>query len=328
MGHLLQGLLLVALLSSVLMRPRGAEELLRPGDVSGAAPTENGEHVCAHMSEVTARRPRFVYVASDGNTLESDLVPKPAGTIRFIVISDTHTRESELSIPDADVLIHAGDVLFRNSDRHQNSSIGEFSAWAEKQAPPIRILIGGNHDKVLEDMGKDMAKDAFSAGQYLQDESLELNGIRLYASPLNIPYWRRPTTNHAFEKQDPAAYTALLAAIPEGIDILVTHTAPQGYLDLIELKSDGWLPIGYEPGHHHVGCPELAERVRAARPRYHVFGHVHRPLPRAVKGRDTIYINACSVCELNPSEGDLLLPIMFDVLPSGATVQQGLQTAT
>lgn len=264
-------------------------------------------------SSNTAEPAQFVYVnLVDGSSSERNMMPKPRNAIRFVLISDTHTRENTLPIPDGDVLIHAGDVLFHNGDRKKSASIQQFNDWATAQRPPIRILIGGNHDQTLEDMGREKAKQAFSAGQYLQDESLLLSGIRIYGSPFSIPYWGKPTHSDAFNN------AKLLAGIPDDIDILVTHGAPKGFFDVIELKKNGWLPMGYSPGLYNVGSPDLAERVRQVRPKVHVFGHVHKPLPRVVKQDGTIYINACSVQELDPLNGDLLVPIVFDMIPDHA----------
>ena len=45
--------------------------------------------------------------------------------------------------------------------------------------------------------------------------------------------------------------------IPSGVDVLITHTPPQHHLDL------------------NKGCPSLLAEVWKAKPRLHVFGHVH-----------------------------------------------------
>jgi Icc-related predicted phosphoesterase len=50
--------------------------------------------------------------------------------------------------------------------------------------------------------------------------------------------------------------------IPEGVDILMTHGPPAGFGDQILLGKN-------------VGCPELLKRVLAAKPRFHLFGHIH-----------------------------------------------------
>lgn len=51
--------------------------------------------------------------------------------------------------------------------------------------------------------------------------------------------------------------------IPEGIDILVTHTPPLGVLDVAS------------SGDVHLGCPHLRRELDRIRPQLHAFGHVH-----------------------------------------------------
>ena len=43
--------------------------------------------------------------------------PKPAGHLRMVCISDTHSETRWLNVPDGDVLIHAGDFTYDGSLR-------------------------------------------------------------------------------------------------------------------------------------------------------------------------------------------------------------------
>jgi Icc-related predicted phosphoesterase len=71
----------------------------------------------------------------------------------------------------------------------------------------------------------------------------------------------------------------LYSTIPEDTDILVTHGAPFGILDIA-------------PGsRYHAGCPELLEAVQRVQPMLHVFGHVHGA-SGTEEIDDTLYVNA------------------------------------
>lgn len=60
------------------------------------------------------------------------------------------------------------------------------------------------------------------------------------------------------------------AQIPEGIDVLITHTPPHGMLD------ESLMYGGVErPEPIKIGSTVLAEHVRRIRPLVHVFGHEH-----------------------------------------------------
>ena len=70
----------------------------------------------------------------------------------------------------------------------------------------------------------------------------EIEGVRIFGSPYTQAYSRGafqyPTDNDEF----------LWAGLPEGIDLLLTHSPPFGILD--KLKND-----------KHVGSPKLRARV-------------------------------------------------------------------
>nr|XP_008504867.1 PREDICTED: metallophosphoesterase domain-containing protein 1-like [Equus przewalskii] len=112
---------------------------------------------------------------------------------------------------------------------------------------------------------------------------MELPGVKPVLRPFGLwplplpgpasPFWR-PSLNHLlFPDRQPWFYgwgfnlprgQALLEKwnlIPEGVDILITHGPPLGFLD--------WVPKKMQ----RVGCVELLNTVqRRVQPRLHVFG--------------------------------------------------------
>jgi Icc-related predicted phosphoesterase len=71
---------------------------------------------------------------------------------------------------------------------------------------------------------------------------------------------------------------SLFGAVPQGIDILVSHCPPAGVLDVNDKKQS-------------CGCPVLAENLPTIDPRLHVFGHIHKSAG-AVRDGDRISVNA------------------------------------
>ena len=76
------------------------------------------------------------------------------------------------------------------------------------------------------------------------------------------------------------------ANIPEGTDILITHTPPFGILDFddnIHYGSEELLAriTAVQPrlldfdDNIHYGSEELLARITAVQPRLHLFGHIH-----------------------------------------------------
>jgi hypothetical protein len=81
--------------------------------------------------------------------------PKPAGHVRFVVISDTHDhhfceqqghRHPAPTIPEGDVLIHAGDFTSTGKEHE----VAQFNAWLGSLPHKHKIVIAGNHDLTFD----------------------------------------------------------------------------------------------------------------------------------------------------------------------------------
>ncbi|KAF9036921.1 Metallo-dependent phosphatase [Hymenopellis radicata] len=203
-----------------------------------------------------------------------DLRSHPGGEwTRFVCISDTHSRVPA-SLPDGDVLIHAGDLTAWGTPKEIYTSID----WLKSCPHRVKLVIAGNHDlildpSVLSDFAKETEslkvflrhQDQIDAGiYYLEHESNTIevpNGKRwkVYGSP-SSPVYRYAGS---FQYDSPTSADALYQAIPEDTEILLTHTPPRGILDITRKKKA-------------VGCEALARRMpELVACRLHVFGHIH-----------------------------------------------------
>ncbi|XP_045219430.1 metallophosphoesterase domain-containing protein 1 isoform X2 [Macaca fascicularis] len=116
---------------------------------------------------------------------------------------------------------------------------------------------------------------------YLQDSEVTVRGFRIYGSP-----WQPWFYGWGFNLPRGQALLEKWNLIPEGVDILITHGPPLGFLD--------WVPKKMQ----RVGCVELLNTVqRRVQPRLHVFGHIHEGYGVMADGTTT-YVNA-SVCTVN-----------------------------
>jgi len=172
---------------------------------------------------------------------------------KIVAISDTHGKEYLIDLPLGDILIYAGDfnILDEMSLTHAN-------LWFAEQDFRYKIYVAGNHDEYLQKIGKDEVKRIFTNVIYLEDEMVDIDGLRIYGSP-----WS-PTFGHwAFMKPRRSVdLKATWSKIPENLDILATHCPPYGVLDRNMLD-------------HRCGCEVLARELMLKRPKKHIFGHIH-----------------------------------------------------
>ncbi|KAL8832242.1 MAG: hypothetical protein Q9170_004963 [Blastenia crenularia] len=185
-----------------------------------------------------------------------------------------HTHTKQTTIPDGDVLIHAGDLANQGTAVEIQKQID----WIASLPHRHKIVIAGNHDSYFDPRSRN-PQDAhtsidFHGIHYLQHSSVTLTfpGARdrrltFYGAP-QIP----ACGGDDFAFQYSGDQDAWSGTVPRSTDILITHTPPRHHLDLP----------------HGMGCRYLLKEVWNLRPKVHVFGHVH-----AGYGRENVFWDEC-----------------------------------
>lgn len=199
--------------------------------------------------------------------------------MKIVLLSDTHGKHKQLSVPEGDMIIHAGDLT--PMGRHRD--VVKFLNWYSQLPHKYKILISGNHDFYFQDndfitisreTGLSINPKVVTGEQivYIQDAMIEVEGIKIYGSP-----WTPTFFHWAFMLDRGESIRQKWNALPEGMDIIVTHGPPRGILD-------------NNRQNFHAGCDDLLERMKVVKPKYHVFGHMHEG--HGVENYDGItYIN-------------------------------------
>jgi Icc-related predicted phosphoesterase len=172
--------------------------------------------------------------------------------MRIVLLSDTHGLCGQLSVPPGDLLIHAGDAGRRGT----LEELRAFNEFLGRLSHPHKIFVAGNRDYSFQRQ-PEVSRKMLTNAVYLQDDEVTVDGVRIYGSP-----WQPPFMDTAFNLPRGEPLREKWALVPEGIDILVTHTPPFGIGDRTSRGES-------------VGCEDLLEAVRRIKPRLHVFGHIH-----------------------------------------------------
>ncbi|OLN86288.1 putative rhamnogalacturonate lyase C 4 [Colletotrichum chlorophyti] len=185
--------------------------------------------------------------------------PMPGNTpVTIVCVSDTHNTTPRLSA--GDILVHAGDLTADGTKPELLCAI----SWLKAQPHRHKVVVAGNHDLCLDESLPQVAPaadDDVDWGEivYLNGTSaiLKCGGreVRIYGEPRTPRFGSWAFQYARSRPRDPWAGT-----VPAGTDVLVTHAPPKGHMD-------------DEAG--HWGCEFLLREVWRARPRLHVFGHVH-----------------------------------------------------
>lgn len=188
-----------------------------------------------------------------------DASRRSTAAVRVVALSDTHGCLEEVTVPAGDVLVHCGDILTEDrgvaAGKGGVSKLRHFNMLLGKLPHEHKVVIGGNHDATLEDLGTARVQELLTNATYLCDSGIVLsNGLHVYGSPVSTG----GSDNSAFQA---GSRDALLRRVVDGI---ARHT-----------EADG-------TGQPHVvlmhGPPHRELRTALARdvaPRAVVFGHLH-----------------------------------------------------
>lgn len=209
--------------------------------------------------------------------------------MRLICISDTHGRHNEVTLAPADMIIHSGDM----SERGTKEQIQDFITWFSSLDYQYKILVAGNHDFFFEQAtSKEIKKMIPENVIYLCDSGVEIEGIKLWGSPVQLWYY-----NWAFNRSA-KNICKHWNEIPDDTNILITHVPPQNILD--QNRRD-----------ESCGCPYLRARVKELKLQYHIFGHIHESYGMIEKN-GTTYVNSSNLDNLYEYANH---PIIIDVNP-------------
>jgi len=216
--------------------------------------------------------------------------------MKIAAVSDSHLRK--YTIPKVDVLVHAGDHTLQGNFQELNRSIEQLKEHKENASHIV--VIAGNHERVVEkdpSLAKQLYKEAGII--YLQDDMVEIQGVKFYGSPYTPEFCNWAFATHQFDAEVGIDPEEVWSRVPEEVDVLITHGPPWGRFDV---------PFG---SNSHVGCPTLMRHLQRIKPQVHVFGHIHSP--GDVVGADGIrYINA-AVC--NGLYERVYEPTVFEIEP-------------
>ena len=197
--------------------------------------------------------------------------------MRLVFISDTHSQLEKIQIPEGDILVHCGDLTNRGGLRETVRELGILNSLRGQFRHVI--LVAGNHDWLFY-MDRTVARSLLGEIKYLEDDEIEVEGLRIYGSP-----WTPEFMGWAFMLPRGERIKTRWDRIPDGLDVLVTHGPPYAILDQNELGVS-------------VGCMDLLEKLEhmTGPPKIHAFGHIHEAHgERQGPGLRSDFINA-SIC--------------------------------
>ena len=189
--------------------------------------------------------------------------------MKIYAVSDLHGNLDGLDPCDADLVVIAGDLAPMKGWGvwHVNDQVKwinrKFSAWCEKYPKTEFVVIPGNHD-LFAQRDDVPTKVVWPANvHFIVDRVAEVKGLRIAGSP-----WIPPISGRwAFETRDEADLASHFAWIPEGVDILITHTPP--------FVEDWNVDVSLQTQSPHFGSRALTATLARVKPKLAFCGHIH-----------------------------------------------------
>ena len=124
-------------------------------------------------------------------------------------------------------------------------------------------MIPGNHDLFAQRNDVPTKVVWPSNAHFIIDKVVDVKGLRIAGSS-----WIPPISGRwAFETRDESDLAKRFAWIPEGVDILITHTPP---------FVESWdVDVSLQTQSPHFGSRTLTETIARVKPRFVFCGHIH-----------------------------------------------------
>ena len=171
----------------------------------------------------------------------------------IFAFSDTHGNHRKLQVPEnVDIVICAGDAV---EDNLVGDEYDDFIEWFSTLPCKWKIFVPGNHELsfVLGQADGIVQRMKEKGITVLEDAIEDCDGVIIASI----------SDNSSISDED----------IPDDIDIVVTHNPPFGILD------------------ENMGSVNILDFILKAKPKYHLFGHIHSTAGENVQFGETKCIN-------------------------------------
>lgn len=179
--------------------------------------------------------------------------------MKVAVTSDWHGYIPP-EIPDCDLLLVAGDAGLGEKFSHEPEVLlTDWMKFLTGLKMPV-IAVAGNHD--FENQVKIMK---FLPWQYIEDEMVEIEGLKIWGSPWSNPFGYGWAFNMEEEDQ-----VELFKQIPDDVDIIISHGPPKGLRDTVSYFD------GLAWTNKSVGSDALRQRMEQLEDlKLVACGHIH-----------------------------------------------------
>ena len=230
--------------------------------------------------------------------------------MRVAALADLHGRLDGVVVPPCDLVVIAGDLspyAWKGAPKQVPWLEAVFAPWLERVAAeagaPV-VGIAGNRDFALWWDERAFEKLPWT---YLRDAGATVAGARLYGSPwcprrrvrpkgdepqppspqlppdAVVPHWPPRGRGGVFMASGEDELEERFGAVPDGTDILVTHTPPLGHGDRTQAGE-------------HVGSTALRAAIELRQPPLAVFGHIHEGRGEPTREGRTLCVNS-AICD-------------------------------
>ena len=173
--------------------------------------------------------------------------------LEIYAFADTHGSHRKLQVPEnVDIVICAGDVV---EDNLLGKEYDDFIEWFASLPSKWKIFVPGNHELSFElgQAERIIQKMTDKGITVLEDAIEDCEGVIIASI----------SGNSCISDED----------MPKDIDIVVTHNPPFGILD------------------ENMGSVNILDFIMKAKPKYHLFGHIHSTAGQTMQFGDTKCIN-------------------------------------
>jgi Icc-related predicted phosphoesterase len=214
--------------------------------------------------------------------------------MKIVVISDTHTKHSKLTIPECDVLVHCGDFTYQG----KYWKVKSFYSWLREQPAKHKVVIAGNHEETFDrnhpkynPACKAILADCPDENiHYLENQALVIEGIRFYGTPWTPAFydWAFNGVTDAdlpFTRSGVVSLSEMYNKIPEDTQVLICHGPPYDILDRSER------------GDERTGSVEMRKLTseKLIQLRLYLCGHIHEARGMEVADGGVTFVNASSL---------------------------------